>query len=361
MTTEPSPADVVVVQTIVPHYRVAFFELLAERLGPRLLVVAGDEDWTPELAHVPAVTSLTARNRFLLGRRLLWQSDVLGPSRDAEVAVLVLNPRILSAWAVLALRRLRGRRTLLWGHAWPRRGRTSPTDRLRRLMRRLSDGLVVYTEAEAEEARADSPRTAVVAAPNALYRRAELERAAAADPVTDLVFVGRLVGEKRPDLLLDAFLAALPELPDDVRLVFVGDGPLRPELEAGARAADAAERVFFRGHVSAFEEISRVYAGAIASVLPGTAGLTLVQSLGFGVPVVIARDARHGPEIDLALEGVNARFFAAGSQEELASTLVAVAGERGRWREQREVISAPIRDAYTVESMVEAFLSAVRV
>ena len=228
-------------------------------------------------------------------------------------------------------------------------------------MRRLADGLVVYTEAEAREARKELPGATVVAAPNALYRRSELESAPATGPATDFVFVGRLNSEKRPELLLEAFVLAVPDLPADVRLVFVGDGRLRPRLEARAVGSDASDRVHFRGHVSSFDELGRIYDRAIASVSPGTAGLSLVQSLGFGVPTVIAREAQHGPEIDIALEGGNARFFTAGSRHELAATLTSVAAERERWREQRHVISAAIRDAYTVEDMVEAFLSALQV
>ena len=360
MTPPHGRPAVVVVQTIVPHYRVAFFERLAAELGPALLLASGEEDWSRDLSHVHGAPHEVVRNRFLLRRRLLWQSGVVSHALDASVAVLVLNPRIITSWAVLALRAVRGRRTLLWGHAWPRAGPTSRTDRVRHLMRRLASGLIVYTESEAEQAKKELPGRDVVAAPNALYSRADLEPGLPERTPTDFVFVGRLNREKRPDLLVAAFRETEPQLPSDARVVFVGDGPLRPALEAAVREWGLAERIVFCGHVSELEELRRVYACAIASILPGTAGLSLIQSLGFGVPVVVARGPKHGPEIDLAVEGVNALFFDEGSTSALGALLVAMAADRDVWVSRRQVISAPIRDSYTIESMVEAFIGALR-
>ena len=40
------------------------------------------------------------RNRFVLGRRLLWQTGVVKRSLQADVAIVELNPRILSTWSV---------------------------------------------------------------------------------------------------------------------------------------------------------------------------------------------------------------------------------------------------------------------
>lgn len=352
--------EIVFVQTVVPHYRVPFFEALQAELGPRLLLVSGNEDWTLDIAHAGEVQHAPARNRFLLGRRLLWQSGVLGPALEAPIAVANLNPRILSGWVLLLARRARGRKTILWGHVWPRAGRASRTDRVRSVLRRLADVLVVYTESEARTARGLSGSGRVVAAPNALYTAVELEPPSEPALTTDFVVVGRLADEKRPGALLDAFDQARARLPGDARLVFVGDGPLRSSLERTARERGLADRVSLRGQVSALEDLRRIYEPAIASVSPGTAGLSVIQSLGFGVPTIVARHARHGPELDAAVEGENALFFDSGSSDELQEALVSAAAERDLWRSRRSAIAASIRDSYTIEAMVAAFLSAFR-
>jgi hypothetical protein len=102
-----------------------------------------------------------------------------------------------------------------------------------------------------------------------------------------------------------------------------------------------------------------VYANAIASVSPGEAGLSLIQSLGFGVPMILARDEPHGPELEAASEGENVLTFARGSASALADLLVDVAASRELWHARRDEIAAPIVDRYCLDNMVASFVGAL--
>ena len=359
MTSGVGEGSIAVLQTTIPDYRERFFMALADRLGPRLVLLAGDEDWY--FKHAPGIPYVHTRNRYLVRRQLLWQSGALSHLVRAEVAVLGLNPRLLTAWLALAMRRLLCRRTVVWGHAWPRRGSSSSTDRVRNVMRRLADTVIVYTNTEADDVRAASPRSDVVAAPNALYSESELVPAEPSDGRTSsIVFVGRLTDSKKPGLLLDAFRIAAPDLPVDVRLTYAGDGPLRTELEARAAGYDLQGRVTFLGHVSSLDELRLIYAGAIASASPGYGGLSVIQSLGFGVPMLIARDEPHAPEIEAAIENDNVVMFEGDRPDALAAAIVGVVSERERWLSRRAEICDAIRGRYSIERMVDAFVQGVR-
>lgn len=353
---------IVLVQTIVPDYRARFFTELGSRLGPQLTLVAGREDWDPSVRPTGEIAHQDVRNVFLARRRLLWQVGAVMPVLRADVAVLSLNPRIVSNWVGLIGRRLARRRTVVWGHAWPRRGRSSRTDRLRSVMRRLAHAVIVYTQTEADELKATSPRIDVVPAPNALYGRSELGPAYPPEGrATDIVCVGRLTESKRPMLLLRAFEEAVEALPSDVRLVFVGDGPLRATLESRVERSGLGERVVFTGHLSGLCELRTVYSTAIASVAPGEAGLSLTQSLGFGVPMILSWLSGHGPEIEAAEDGVNVISFRAGSWQSLAAAIVETVAARDSWLSRRESIAASARERYSVESMADAFVRTLRV
>lgn len=63
-----------------------------------------------------------------------------------------------------------------------------------------------------------------------------------------LLFFGRLSVEKGVDTLLRAFDAVLPNLPQDMRLVVVGDGPDAAEFKALASSLDCASRIEFAGY-----------------------------------------------------------------------------------------------------------------
>lgn len=99
-----------------------------------------------------------------------------------------------------------------------------------------------------------------------------------------LLFVGRLVHYKG----LDVFLRALPGL--DVDTVVIGDGPIRPSLEALARELGVADRVRFEGEV-AEAELLAWYHACDALVLPSVSrqeafGIVQLEAMACGRPVV---------------------------------------------------------------------------
>lgn len=115
-----------------------------------------------------------------------------------------------------------------------------------------------------------------------------------------IVFVGSLIVRKGVDLLAEAFgrLAR-----DDVRLTFVGDGPLRPVVEGIIAGHGRSPQVEFTGNVSNAEARSRIAAAdllALPSRFDGW-GAVVNEALMLGTPVVCsdrcgARDLLDGIE-----------------------------------------------------------------
>jgi glycosyltransferase involved in cell wall biosynthesis len=104
---------------------------------------------------------------------------------------------------------------------------------------------------------------------------------------TVLISVGRLAPEKNWDTLLQAFAKVHEEHPE-ARLVLIGDGPARQNLEGLAAELGIADRVTFTGSVP-FEEIPRYLKAAdifaFASVTE-TQGLVTIEAMAAGLPVV---------------------------------------------------------------------------
>ena len=347
-----------IVQTTIPDYRAEVFDRLGELFGGRLTLFAGESHFDVSVSADHAVSHVQLANRYLLKRRLLWQSGAWRRRLCADSLLVELNPRILSTWALLAARRGLGRRTSLWGHAWSREGRTPTRDAMRRIMWSLADEVVLYTQAEVSEVAERAPRMRARAAGNALYSRSEMYADACAAPA-GFICVGRLVEAKKPALLLEAFLAVKNSLGDDAQLTFVGDGPLRGTLEHRAAAYGAADAVRFAGHVSGTSAVRRLYSTCLASVLPGYAGLSLVQSVGFGVPVIVADREPHAPEIEALARGWNGVHFSAGSVTSLAGALSAIHEERAMWLERRAALAAWCAERYSIERMTEQLAGAL--
>ncbi len=102
-----------------------------------------------------------------------------------------------------------------------------------------------------------------------------------------LVCVGRLCEQKAPVLLCEAFALVVGRGLSG-RLVLVGDGPMRGEVEALIARRGLGDRISLVGWASG-EEVRRRLAGARAMVLPSFAeGLpvAIMEALAMGRPVV---------------------------------------------------------------------------
>ena len=151
---------------------------------------------------------------------------------------------------------------------------------------------VIVTSREMERRLAAHPaRPRLAYFPNGvdLERFAPVTRGPAERPWRQVLYAGRLEGEKNVERLIDA-LALVREPP--VRLVVVGDGRLREPL--ARRARDAGVDVTFRG-VVAHGEMPRLFADADCFVLPSlTEGhpKVLIEAMACGLPC--AASARGG-------------------------------------------------------------------
>jgi len=97
--------------------------------------------------------------------------------------------------------------------------------------------------------------------------------------------VGRLVPQKGHDVLLDAFAVLRDTLPA-ASLVIVGDGPLRPHLEAQARTYHIQDRIQFLGFR---RDLPDLFARADIAVFPSRwegFGMAAIEASACGLPVI---------------------------------------------------------------------------
>lgn len=195
------------------------------------------------------------------------------------------------------------------------------------------------------------------------YPGGAAERAARPPGPLRVLFVGRLVPEKGPALLVEAVRALVADS-HDVELVLVGAGALQPALRAQVDRGGLQARVRLLGAVGQ-DDLPELYAWADVFCLPSFAEgvpVVLMEAMATELPVVTTRIAGI-PE--LVEDGVDGRLVTPGRSDELAAALLEVqhagGGSTRRWGEHGRTVVLRGFDPAVQAAVLARLVSAVGV
>lgn len=169
-----------------------------------------------------------------------------------------------------------------------------------------------------------------------------------------ILYLGRLVPEKRPELLIEAFKA----LDTNKRLVIAGGSSDTSAYEKELRAAAQGDpRILFTGFVNG-EPLEELYSNCYAYVLPSDVEgmpMSLLEAMAYGRCCVTS----DIPECADVLVG-NGMTFEKGSADSLQSALKALLSEGGRTAALGAAAKAHVENTYNWDSVVERTLELYR-
>ncbi len=169
-----------------------------------------------------------------------------------------------------------------------------------------------------------------------------------------VLFAGKFIDVKRPLDFVEA-VAALAQREGGVEGVMVGDGPLRPQVEAAIDQTGAPVRL--AGFLNQ-SEMPGAYALADALALPSeteTWGLVVNEAMACGLPVAVSDGV--GCALDLVEEGVTGTVYPTGA-DSLAGALERLLPLVGDPATRRALDRKTT--TYSLERAVEGTLEAVR-
>ena len=371
MTPARYPGRLAVQQRVLPTYRVAFFDLLAQACDGGLSVCAGlpraDESIAitadlrvAQYAPVDNLHILRGSLYLCYQRGLIrWLSEW-----NPEALIVEANPRALATPAALRWMKRGGRPVIGWGLGTPPPS-SSPHflqkwgERQRGARRiaflRQFDALLTYSRRGADEyAALGFPAEKIFVAPNAAAPRPTHPLPSRPEDFpgkATVLFVGRLQARKRVDLLLRACAALSEEL--QPRLVVIGDGPERPALEALAKEAYPAAEFPGARHGA---ELAPYFSSADLFALPGTGGLAVQEAMSYGLPVIMGQG--DGTNDDL-VRPANGWQIPSDNLEALTGTLRQALSDAGRLRAMGAESYRIVAEEINLEKMVGAFVEAL--
>lgn len=366
-------ARVVVLQRIVPSYRMPVFRKLASELGWQIvfgrnvpsenLAVGADESFLHGVDFKR--WSSSGSSRYVVPTREIL--DRFNP--DAIIAEGA--PGLTSTWE-LGARRAVGLGPLLmfWTIGYepnrPREGKIAPGQWPYVLAYAPADALVLYGRDGMAFMRQFFGKKPMFVAQNTIDVEALQHHRDHAVPSEklgrpELLTIGRLNENKNFVSLVRSFLTFRRNFPDAV-LKIIGDGPDRARIEAAA-GEQLGKSVRLLGPSFDEAETARHMLSADMFVMTGRIGLAINHALAYDLPVMaferVPVGPQHGSEISYLVEGVTGFYVRDASEDGFSSKLNDVFSSGLDWKsELRPALRDYVQKNLVVDRMVDGFRAA---
>ena len=302
---------VLIIQRIFSNYRKAFFDAIAASF--QLLVLhSGDKSGvkqisTPYSKYVKKIQYSKNETNVLLKispHLLKFKPDVV---------VTELSIGSLNMYQTFLLSKILNFKVILWGHGYNRKEGFYPKkntfDKIRYFFMKHADALLLYGKAGKEElSKYVNPKKIFVAqntldTPHLLDIRNKLEqegrknvkRRINFEKKYNIVFIGRLLVEKQPNVLIEIFQNLGPEIQKDLGVHFVGRGEMEESLKNQVAGNNLEENFFFHGPIFDDTISGELLFTSDLMIIPGALGLSIIHAFCFDCPVITFKQEKHGP------------------------------------------------------------------
>ena len=281
---------VLIYQQIIPHYRSSIFDLLGEKYDLTVAytgdTVCPGKNYKVQKVHSHRIPKIGYFHDTKL-ISLLRNSDVvigmLGPGCiDIDNSKLINNKIKIIKWGI--------------GVSASYDTPFDSIDMTKKFLKIInrSDAVIFYS---------DYPRNKYSKAGIPLEKMFVANNTVSVDPIDirtnkdSILFIGSLYKQKRVDLLIDSYYKALQDRPNLPSLIIIGDGDQKGILMDKVKQLGVDHKIFFLGAVNDDSVLRKYFSNALACISPNQAGLSVLKSMGYGVPYITAKGAITGGEI----------------------------------------------------------------
>jgi len=169
--------------------------------------------------------------------------------------------------------------------------------------------------------------------------------------------VGRLAEVKNQLLLIDGFahlLSLCPALKRRIRLLIVGDGPMRDKIHARVDEAGIKDMVWLAGDRDDVPELMRLLDIFVLPSLAEGISNTILEAMATGLPIVATR---VGGNPELVKEGVNGRLIDAKDFKSLGNALSKMIDDSEATATMARASLRRIQEEFSWNKMVNNYLS----
>ena len=349
---------VVILQQIVPKYRVHFFNELKAHLDFELYasnkgLEKSLSTFTEDINYKQnIVKSLIFENRaifqFLPFRKLI----------SKDIVIFEFNIRIISNIFLLLIRIAINKKNILWSH-----GITESMSHFSKFVRvffiKRANSVIVYEKTGKNILiKLGVPRQNIFVAKNSIDIRQMIKLSDRKQKKFRITFIGRIIKEKNLLLLCSSFLNIINKINLSIVLTIIGDGE---ELDTLKKKFANSDRIDFIGHLNDEKKIASYLNQTLFTVSPDYLGLSIIHSFSYSVPILVNKHPKlkHSPEIELFHDDRNGWYFD-GTQNSLENKIIKCLNNIELLKEFGNNGLKKVKTEYGVEVMIKYFLQSIR-
>jgi glycosyltransferase involved in cell wall biosynthesis len=310
---------VYIIYKVFNHYRKPVFDKLNEKFDLNVLHSLNDEWVKSEKASYSRIVK-----SFKYGKKpteiwLFIESILI--RKKPEVIIHEFTPSLISLYTSYLISRLLNIKFIVWGHGYNRQvgfQKRNLSNIIRLFFMKISDAILVYGQEGKKELSDYIKQSKIFVAQNTLDTN-ELSRICNSLELSgvekvkselkinnkyNLLFIGRLIPDKKPEILL-SINQFLLERKLDVAIHYFGSGESENVLKKEVLEKKYTN-VFFHGEVYDDKITGKFLYAADLMVMPGYLGLSINHAFCFNCPVVSYQQESwgpfHSPEIEYIIQ-----------------------------------------------------------
>jgi len=363
---------IIILQPVFTDYRKPFFDRLNEDFD--LAVIHGENKTGVKHIHATYSRQIKSIKLWTNETNRFFRCFSILKREKPDIFIHYFSIGVVSLPFAWLYCKMKGIHFVLWGHGVNRMAGFNPKRSLASLIKLLylrnADAVILYgNNAQKILAKYVEARKLFVA-PNTLDTNSlilirdklEKEGIQALKKKLNipfkyvLIFIGRLLTEKRPDIFLDIIQNLRQTFHDNIGGIIIGDGPERKNIEEKINHDGLQNNMILLGaRYDDFLTGQFLFVSDIM-LMPGALGLSINHSFCFDCPVVSFERTNsgpfHGPEIEHVINDKTG--YLAGTTEELTAWITDYLTNNVIKESIRQNIRLQLK-AMSIDTMINSF------
>jgi glycosyltransferase involved in cell wall biosynthesis len=339
---------VLIIQNIIPHYRKKLYCELS-KIFHLTVLHSGEKVSESNLGFKQLIV-----DRYKLGP-FYWQYGVKSLTKEFDVIIVMFDIKWLSTLNLILSKRRKSQRIYLWGIGVSSQSglnQNNTFDALRFWIARKSDGIIFYSDY-----------------PKAIYEKNNIEsfklftshntlqvlfdKKKYSKKFENFLFIGSLHARKKVNDLIDAYALYKSETVEYKKLQIIGSGAEEENLKHQVYRLGLSNDIIFLGKILDEQIKVKFFEKAIAVICPGQAGLSVLESMAYGVPYVTYENAVTGGEAFNIEDGING--FIVKTKEDLVKIMLKMSADKEMLQRLSENALLHYNNNRKIEDMANSF------